>query len=74
MKAEEGNEIEEGYVGFNYMGNILFLKLHGGAKMLMKRRRDIKEEKRKGKQEIPLRLTGYWISMSRPVRSLKYQV
>lgn len=47
MKAEEGNEIEEGYMGFNYMGNVLFLKLHGGDKMLMKRR----QERNKGREE-----------------------
>lgn len=29
-------QLKELNVGFHYIGNILFLKLHGGDKMLMK--------------------------------------
>lgn len=60
-------KLKEGYMGFHYIGNILFLKLHGGDKMLMKEgKKKMKGENRKGKQKTPLRLAGYWLPMSRP--------
>lgn len=60
-------KLKERYMGFHYIGNILFLKLHGDDKMLVKEgKKKIKGEKRKGKQKIPLRLAGYWFPMPRP--------
>lgn len=47
-----------------YICNILFLKFYVGHTNAHERIKGRK--KKKEKQKISLRLTGYWISMSRP--------
>lgn len=68
VKDGDGNEIKEGYVGFNYIGNILLATQKGykcSRKNEIKTARK-KGRKKRGKKKIPFRLAGYWISMSRP--------